>query len=88
MDSGLWRPNFLLGIADQYNYGSWKNSEYDRLIKASKTTNDQNERMKDMSQAESIMLKDCGVVPVYYEDDAWMIRPNVKGWADWDSYIK
>lgn len=85
----------LLTSTNASNYGSWKNSEYDRLIKASKATNDQNERMKDMSQAESIMLKDCGVVPVYYEDDAWMIRPNVKGWlctrADWDfknAYIK
>ncbi len=30
-----------------------------------------------MSKAESILLDDTGV---YYEDDAWLIRSNAKGW--------
>lgn len=71
----------LLTSSNASNYGSWKNSRYDQLIAASKDTNDQAARMKDMSEAESILLSDAGVVPIYYEDDAWLIRPSVKGWV-------
>lgn len=67
----------LLTSKNSSNYGSWKNSQYDKLIAASKNTNDQEKRLKDMSKAESILLDDVGV---YYEDDAWLIRSNAKGW--------
>lgn len=67
----------LLSSKNSSNYGSWKNSQYDKLIAASKNTNDQEKRLKDMSKAESILLDDVGV---YYEDDAWLIRSNAKGW--------
>ena len=33
-----------------------------------------------MSKAESILLDDTGVIPLSYEDDAWLIRSNAKGW--------
>ncbi|MGZ1159138.1 ABC transporter substrate-binding protein [Lactobacillus delbrueckii subsp. bulgaricus] len=67
----------LMTSKNSSNYGSWKNSQYDKLIAASKNTNDQEKRLKDMSKAESILLDDVGV---YYEDDAWLIRSNAKGW--------
>lgn len=70
----------LLTSKNSSNYGSWKNSQYDKLIAASKNTNDQEKRLKDMSEAESILLDDAGVIPLYYEDDAWLIRSNAKGW--------
>ncbi|WP_418287606.1 hypothetical protein [Lactobacillus delbrueckii] len=67
----------LLTSKNSSNYGSWKNSQYDKLIATSKNTNNQEKRLKDMSKAESILLDDVGV---YYEDDAWLIRSNAKGW--------
>ncbi|EGD26567.1 oligopeptide abc superfamily atp binding cassette transporter, binding protein [Lactobacillus delbrueckii subsp. lactis DSM 20072] len=70
----------LLTSKNSSNYGSWKNSQYDKLIAASKNTNNQEKRLKDMSEAESILLDDTGVIPLYYEDDAWLIRSNAKGW--------
>lgn len=70
----------LLTSKNSSNYGSWKSSQYDKLIAASKNTNDQEKRLKDMSEAESILLDDAGVIPLYYEDDAWLIRSSAKGW--------
>ena len=70
----------LLTSKNSSNYGSWKNSQYDKLIAASKNTNDQEKRLREMSEAESILLDDAGVIPLYYEDDAWLIRSNAKGW--------
>ncbi|WP_281828927.1 MULTISPECIES: peptide ABC transporter substrate-binding protein [Lactobacillus] len=61
------------------NNGKWKNSEYDKLIAASKTTSNSEERYNDLVKAEKILLKDQGITPLYYQTTAWLIRPNIKG---------
>lgn len=61
------------------NNGKWKNSEYDKLIAASKTTSNNEERYNDLVKAEKILLKDQGITPLYYQTTAWLIRPNIKG---------
>ena len=62
------------------NAGGWKNEEYDRLIKASKTTdaNDPAKRWDDLVQAEKILMDDQGVIPLYQSTKPWMVKPSVK----------
>lgn len=71
----------LFTTGNEYNDGSWSNSQYDQLIKAAKTTDaaDPDKRWDDMVQASKILSKDMGVSPLYQQNSPEMIRPKVKG---------
>ena len=77
------------------NNGKWKNETYDKLVADSKTTASASKRWSDLSKAETILLKDAGISPLYYYTNVWMIRPSVKNviqnrgtWNFKDAYIK
>lgn len=63
------------------NGGKWKNSEYDALIKASKTTDASNpdKRWDDLVKAEKILMEDQGISPLYQMSQAQLLRSTVKG---------
>lgn len=71
----------LFTTSNEYNDGSWSNSQYDELIKAAKTTDaaDPDKRWNDMVKASKILSKDMGVSPLYQQNSPEMIRPKVKG---------
>lgn len=71
----------LFTTGNEYNDGSWSNSEYDRLITAAKTTNAANadKRWEDMVKASKILSKDMGVSPLYQQNSPEMVNPKVKG---------
>ena len=60
------------------NGGHWSNSQYDKLILESKTTGSNDQRWKDLSQAEGVLLKDVGISPLYSSTSAWIVRPGIK----------
>ena len=62
-----------------YNFGKWSNSQYDKLVANSKTTSSENERWNNMKDAERVLLEKQGVTPLYHPEEAWMVRPSVKG---------
>ncbi|WP_405075967.1 peptide ABC transporter substrate-binding protein [Ligilactobacillus acidipiscis] len=66
---------------NSYNNGKWKNAEYDRLVKASKTTDaaNQQKRWDDLVKASKILSTDQGVAPLYQLNQPTMVRENVKG---------
>lgn len=71
----------LFTTGNEYNDGSWSNSQYDELIKAAKTTDaaDPDKRWNDMVKASKILSKDMGASPLYQQNSPEMIRPKVKG---------
>lgn len=86
---GSWGADFSDAISfvdlftsdNSYNNGKWKNSEYDRLVKASKTTDSANKqkRWNDLVKASKILNEDQGVAPLYQLNQPTMVRTNVKG---------
>lgn len=64
---------------NSYNFGKWSNSQYDKLVANSKTTSSENERWNNMKDAERVLLEKQGVTPLYHPEEAWMVRPSVKG---------
>ncbi|MBS0949678.1 peptide ABC transporter substrate-binding protein [Weissella minor] len=64
-----------------FNEGSWHNDEYDALIKRAngEHVNDPKKRFADYKEAEQLMSKEMGVVPLYYRSNAAFVRPSVKG---------
>ena len=85
----------LFTSTNSENNGKWKNATYDKLVADSKTTASASKRWSDLSKAETILLKDAGISPLYYDTNVWMIRPSVKNviqnrgtWNFKDAYIK
>lgn len=66
---------------NSYNNGKWSNSEYDALIKASKTTDatDPAKRWDDLVKAEKVLMEEQGIAPIYQSTQAWVIKSKVKG---------
>lgn len=64
-----------------YNFGQWSNTEYDKLIKASQTTDATNDakRWDDMVKADQILGQNLGVIPMYQAGTAHLTKTSVKG---------
>lgn len=71
----------LFTSGNSYNDGKWKNSQYDKLIDASGTTNATNgsKRWQNMIDAAKILMQDQGVAPLYQQTQATLVKPKVKG---------
>ena len=62
-----------------FNDANYNNPEYDRLIKETKSTADQNVRFNNMRAAEKMFMEDMPVVSVYFYTQPYAVKPNVEG---------
>lgn len=62
------------------NDGNWNNSQYDNLVNKSLTddANNATARWNDMKQAQDILNKEQGIIPLYQTGEAHMTRSNVQ----------
>lgn len=75
-------PMTMLDVMISYggiNHSGFSNSNYDRLILTAKQSPDNRVRMDAMMQAESILMDEMPIIPLYYRADALMISPKLKG---------
>ena len=56
--------------------------EYDRLIALSRQTADAGERRAVLARAETLLLDEAPVAPVYFWTRVYLKQPSVKGWYD------
>ncbi|WP_056969022.1 peptide ABC transporter substrate-binding protein [Lacticaseibacillus thailandensis] len=63
------------------NDGQWSNPTYDRLIAASKTTDvtSVSRRWQDLTQANQILTRDMGIIPLYQAGEAHLTRSSIRG---------
>jgi oligopeptide transport system substrate-binding protein len=66
----------------EQNYGDYNNPRYDALLKAADDEPDIHRRAEDMRRAETLMLADPPVVPLYFIVNKALVNPNVSGWTD------
>ncbi len=62
------------------NNTGWKNADYDRLLQAASTSADESDRHALYHQAESLLLGEVPITPLYHGTQAYLIRPEVQGW--------
>lgn len=77
--------NFLfLNLADNvgFNYGNWKNPEYDALMKQSDMESDLVKRAEILGKAEQLFLDQIPQVPLLYYSSTAMVSPKLSGWED------
>ncbi|WP_367296330.1 peptide ABC transporter substrate-binding protein [Levilactobacillus yonginensis] len=82
----------LFTSGNSYNNGKWASKSYDKYVKAAsgKDANDASARWNDMVNAQKTILGDQGIIPVYQQGKAQLVKSNVKGLiyfptgANWD----
>jgi oligopeptide transport system substrate-binding protein len=63
------------------NRTGWSNPDYDRLISEAANTLDQTKRYELFQQAESILVEEVPILPIYTYSKVNLISPAVKGWT-------
>ena len=64
------------------NPAGYANAEYDALMRKAETETDLEVRAKLMQKAESILLRDLPIIPIYHYTTQHLVSPRVKGWKD------
>lgn len=74
--------NFLdMFITDSGNNDTgWSNKKYDQLIAQAAVTADRDERLETFQKAESILMEELPVIPIYTYTRVYLKSPDVKGW--------
>jgi len=61
------------------NQTGWKNAEYDRLFDEANSQMDHKRRLEIMTKAESLLLKDSPIIPLFFYTNFGFLRPEVQG---------
>jgi oligopeptide transport system substrate-binding protein len=67
---------------DQLNYGKYSNPEFDKLMADADVEKDAVKRATMMKQAEAIVLKENGFMPMWFLTNRNLVSPRVTGWVD------
>lgn len=75
--------NFLFQTGtDQLNYGKYSNAEFDRLMDLADKEKDSAKRAQLMQDAEAIVLREHGLMPMFFLTNRNLVNPRVTGWVD------
>jgi oligopeptide transport system substrate-binding protein len=64
----------------QQNYARFSNPEFDKLMDQASVTGDMRKRAELLQQAETILLKELPVIPLYFYVSKDLVSLKVKGW--------
>ena len=76
-DSG--NNDMQLGKGDKPSDSAPDWTDYNKLIKEIRTTADFSKRVDLMHQAEDMLMDTGAVMPIYYYNDIYMLKSNIKG---------
>ncbi len=72
------------------NNTGWSNKKYDSLIKEANSTGDLKKRIELFGQAETILMNEMPVIPIYTYTNKYLLSERVIGWynniLDWHPY--
>src|SRR5262249_28446817 len=66
----------------QQNYGDYHNRAYDDLLSKADHEPDLARRADYLRSAESIMLNDAPVIPIFFYTNKNLVNPRIEGWVD------
>ncbi|MCB1225628.1 MAG: peptide ABC transporter substrate-binding protein [Verrucomicrobiales bacterium] len=71
---GIWRKG------DGNNNTGWNSPAYDALLDASTQEAETSRRMATLRQAETLLMQQMPIIPVYWKTNSELIRPEVENW--------
>jgi oligopeptide transport system substrate-binding protein len=63
------------------NHTRWTSAEYDRLIAAARDTGDPVVRSATLARAETLLLAEAPIIPLYHYTNFYLVHPAVRGWS-------
>lgn len=63
-----------------YNEAKWADADYDQIVAAALDELDATRREALWQQAEERLLEELPVIPLYHINDAFLMKPSVRGW--------
>jgi oligopeptide transport system substrate-binding protein len=63
------------------NQTGWGDARYDQLIREAQTTPDPHTRLAQLAEAETILMRELPILPIYFYVSINMVRPYVRGFA-------
>ncbi|WP_143247510.1 peptide ABC transporter substrate-binding protein [Agaribacterium haliotis] len=72
--------DFLASFASPHamNYADFDNGDYDALLELAKESQDNERRLELLAQAESMLLDEMPLIPLYYYSDQYLVSPKLK----------
>jgi oligopeptide transport system substrate-binding protein len=64
------------------NLPRYKSAEYDDLLTRAAAEADTVKRRALLEEAERVLLRDHGIMPIYFYVNKRLVKPEVKGWYD------
>ncbi len=64
---------------NSFNEGNWSNAEYDKLIETAKTSQDDKVRFQAYKDAETILMNEMAIAPIYFYVKSYTVKPYVTG---------
>ncbi|MFL5758102.1 MAG: peptide ABC transporter substrate-binding protein [Thermomicrobiales bacterium] len=77
-DPANWHNQLFDSRADFY-HAHWKNDDFDRLVREAAEMPDAAARIAQYRQAETILVADAPLIPLYNLDRTYVIKPNIRG---------
>lgn len=77
-------PNTFLSLNTKNNgnnHTSWSNDNYDALMQKAASEQDPNTRFELFQQAETILLDEMPIIPIYFYVRSTLINESVHGWS-------
>jgi oligopeptide transport system substrate-binding protein len=62
------------------NWTGWGSADYDRLIRTAAATPDPATRLAVFQRAETLLLEQSPIAPVFFGVRSYLIQPRVRGW--------
>ncbi len=66
------------GKQSSINHNRYSNPEFDKYIDMAMSETNEEKRMKFYAKAESILIDDAAVIPIYYADEIRLVSPLLK----------
>lgn len=63
------------------NHTRWRSPAYDRLLAEAGDSAALPERLAKLSQAETILLAEAPIIPLYHYTNFYLVHPVVRGWS-------
>lgn len=81
----------VYAAASGNNHTGWTSAIYDDLLAAAASSSDQSERHRLFDQAESLLLRELPIIPIYFYNNTYLVHPSVNNWfaniIDYHSYL-
>jgi oligopeptide transport system substrate-binding protein len=64
------------------NYPRWHHPDYDALLASAAATPDLARQTALLVEAESVLLHEAPLAPLYFNTRTWLMSPRVRGWSE------